>query len=151
MTITRTSKVLVAILLIPPWVAFGVVVYWYFFDTDPPATFSEATVYDNKGSPTSTFKRGETMVVSRERCVYDSGLVLFNRILWNKSRRQMYFLPASHIMLRREGCSRAYNDVTIPPFAEPGVYEYIVTVRYQNNPLVEGLITLPAPEVTVTE
>lgn len=151
MTMTRMSKLIVAGFLIPPWVVFFVCVYWYFFDIDPPARFSAATTFTSKGVETDQFKRGDIMIVSRERCIDGDGVALFNRVLVGIDKKILYFMPGSQIVFRREGCSRAYQDVLIPSYVEPGRYEYIVTVHYQNNPLVEGVLTLPPPLIRVLE
>jgi hypothetical protein len=93
-------------------------------------------------------RRGEQIVLSRESCVTDEGKAFYTRSLSLRDKRLVYFMPSGQVNLIK-GCFKRFNAITIPSYVTPGVYDYIVTVTFENNPLVETRMILPVPTFEV--
>jgi hypothetical protein len=145
---TSRSSLLVGFLLIPPWALFFLACYWYFIDVTPPATHTSVVVLDKNGLPTDKVKRGDSLVIARESCIVDEGLAFYTRRLMALDKKMIYFMPSGNVHLSK-GCAKRFNSLTIPQYVIPGNYEYVVTVIFQNNPLVETRMVLPIPSFEV--
>jgi hypothetical protein len=93
-------------------------------------------------------KRGDRLVLARESCVTDESKAYYTRQLSLRGKKLIYFMPSGEMQLIK-GCFKRFNHITIPSFADPGVYDYIVTVVFQNNPLIDTRMVLPIPTFEV--
>jgi hypothetical protein len=141
---TKRSTALVMFLLAPPWGIFLLFCYWYFIDIDPPAKHTSVEIMDANGLPIHSVKRGQSIVLSRQSCVFDEGKAFYTRRLVAMDKKLIYFMPSGEVHLYK-GCAKRFNSITIPAFVTPGLYEYVVTVVFVNNPLVETRMVLPIP------
>jgi hypothetical protein len=149
MTITKRDLSIVSVLLIPPWALFVLCCYWYFIDVDPPAKHTSVTVLDESGNVVDKIKRGGRLVIARESCVTQNGRAFYTRRLSMQGRSMTYFMPSGEVDLH-EGCGKRFNSIQIPSYTEPGIYDYIVTITFANNPLVDTRMILPVPTFEVT-
>lgn len=142
------EKLFVAVTLFAVTSAAALYVYWALIDTDPPLRHLSVATLDGQGRPTKIFHRGEVMVLARESCILREFFASYTRAFVERTKRYVYFISPSQMRLSK-GCRKAFHQVIVPPYMEPGVYDYIVVVAFENNPLFSGALTLPVPEVTI--
>jgi hypothetical protein len=142
-------RIFVAGLLIPPWALFLLCCYWYFIDVAPAAEHTRVAVLDVFGAPVTSVQRGAKVIISRDLCVTDEGKAFFTRTLVLRAKGLVYFIPSGEMYLIK-GCRRSFNEITIPSHIEPGLYDYVVTMTFVNNPLVDTRMVLPIPSFEVT-
>lgn len=142
-------RLVVVMLLVPPWALFCVCCYWYFIDNEPPAVHTKVMVMDHTGAPISVVHPGEKLVIARDSCVTDEGKAFYTRWLFSRDRKFGYLMPSGEVQLLK-GCVRRFNEIAIPTNIETGLlYDYVVTMTFVNNPLVETRMTLPIPSFEV--
>lgn len=123
--------------------------YWLFIDTNAPIKSMFVETLDKNGIATEEFKRGELMLIIREICYDSSEILFFTRSFVNRKNKLSYIMPSGPAQVD-EGCRRSINRVQIPDYIEPGEYDYIVSVHYENNFFTEGTVILPIPKVRIT-
>ena len=141
---TKRALTAVIVLLAPPWGIFMLLVYWYFIDIEPPAKHTSVAIFDANGIPVTSIKRGTRLVLARESCVTDEGKAFYTRQLVNRDLNLIYFMQPGEVQLIK-GCLKRFNHIDIPAYVVPGMYDYIVTVVFENNPLISTRIVLPIP------
>jgi hypothetical protein len=139
---TKRNFCLVLFFLAPPWAVFILACYWFFIDNEVPVHHTSVSMTNIAGKPIASIKRGETIVLARDSCVLDEGKAYYSRRLIMRNKRTIYFMPSGDVQLIK-GCSIRFNHIIIPTYVEPGLYDYVVTVVFENNPIVSTTTVLP--------
>lgn len=125
-------------------------IYWLYFDKDPKITESGVEISNSSGIKTNSIKRGSLMLITRNICVSEEFNGLINRILINKREKTVYILRSGteHLVA---GCRKSANSIFIPNYVSPGIYEYLVTINYDYNPISSTNVHFSIPEINVTD
>jgi hypothetical protein len=146
----RVEQIFVWVFLSILLCGVGLVTYWLFFDVKIPVRGISVETINSKGLPTKVFKGGDTMLVSRETCYYEDTILFYTRSLVNTKNKISYVMPSGPLEVQ-EGCRKSILHTRIPEYIEPGEYDYIVTIHYENNPFIEGYTQLPSPRITIKD
>lgn len=127
----------------------GIVIYWNWFDTEPPITYDPAATFTSNinGVQTNTFRAGETLLLSRSFCVTEAVQAVMDRRLVSVTTGDSYGIDTYLLNLRLGCVTNGKRPVTIPPWIPPDTYRLVVTGTYPNNMLKQG--TFIPPEVTI--
>jgi len=127
----------------------SLLIYWLVFDAAAPFEAKTVDVRDIRGHPRVGFQPGEIMVVQRENCASKAVMLFMSRSFRNIATGVDYVREDNDFMMPA-GCQKTAREMIIPN-VPPGRYLYVVNARYANNPLVVGVVQLPAPEITVIQ
>jgi len=144
------------------WIAltallFGVVTailltYLALFDTEPPFTTSAVATFDTNERPTDTFRAGDTMLMQRDLCFVRDVPITMSRKLVRVSPKPEVIVFLNHTSNQQPPeCVNNMNTVHLPSYMLPGVYEYVTTLSWQNNPFQTASAVLPKPRITVVK
>jgi len=149
----RMSAMLIA------WISIAVgltatatLLYMMFLDTEPPFTNTEVATYDVHELPQTVFRPGDTMLVHRDLCFTRNVPMTMSRKLVRVENGSPLVIHLNETQGQRPpGCVHNANLLTIPANTPPGVYMFVNTVSYQNNPFQAGSAVLPSPRITVVK
>ena len=127
---------------------FSVNTYWLLFDRAPPIVYGGFTTADMNGIPSTKFKAGTAMLLTREFCVSSYQPALIDRRFVNMDDGLTYAIPSGEVLLP-PGCVKSTRAIPIPSYLPPGPYQFQAVVGYTNNPWVSGRVVAPAPVIEI--
>ena len=145
------------VLLIPPWSAFMVGVYWYFLDTQPPLEivyshplFLSAPAKDRDDAKAKEIKAaigGTSVFTYREFCRLRSlpGQMVTR---WDAAGFS-WTVPAEHFPALPLGCATTSYEVTLPTSNPTRAVRYVSERHYTINPLREAVVAAQDIPITI--
>lgn len=127
------------------------VIYWNFFDNDPPIVYDPLQSYtmDANGVRTDVFRPGDTMLLNRQFCVDEATQALMDRRLISITTGRSFGID-TYLLNLPVGCINGVRPITIPKWVAPDVYRMVVTGTYPRNILRQGSFTAPEVIIEVT-
>lgn len=106
--------------------------WWFVLVGGNPYHPGDLHIYDQYGTESRSFKRGDWVIVRRYVCLDREILAVQSPALYDMTRRALVALPGSAVVAAR-GCSVRSAMFQIPASLPPGPYEYRNISRFQNN------------------
>jgi hypothetical protein len=106
--------------------------WWFVLVGGNPYHPGALHIYDQQGTESYQFKRGEWVIVRRQICLDRDILAEQSPALYDLTRKALVPLPRSAVVAA-QGCAIRSSMFQIPNTLPPGPYEYRNVSRFQNN------------------
>jgi hypothetical protein len=130
----------------------GVSAYWIGIDTDSPITMGPMEWLDRDGRPLVVAHPGDTVYVHRSDVCVRKSIATLNvtRALVNHLVDNIVYIAPSGVTLLSRGCRDVRYAVYLSRDMIPGIYDYVLTIQYSNNPMQSAMYVVSDATLEVT-